>query len=144
MSLENEPTDSPSGWVADHLHRYLATNGEDGHLWHGATTLALTTVGRKTGIPRRTMLIYGIDENRYVVVASKGGAPAHPLWYQNLDAYPEVDVQVLGERFRARARTATLEERPHLWKLMTGIWPAYDEYQTKTAREIPVVILERL
>jgi deazaflavin-dependent oxidoreductase (nitroreductase family) len=144
MALENEPTDSPTAWVADHLHRYLATDGEDGHLWHGATTLALTTVGRKSGIPRRTMLIYGIDRNRYVVVASKGGAPEHPLWYQNLVAYPEVTVQVRGERFRARARTATPEERRQLWKLMTGIWPAYDEYQTKTTREIPVVVLERL
>lgn len=90
------------------------------------------------------MLIYGVDQNRYVIVASKGGAPDHPLWYENLVAHPEVAVQVRGERFRARARTATPKERPPLWKLMTGIWPAYDEYQTKTKREIPVVILERL
>jgi deazaflavin-dependent oxidoreductase (nitroreductase family) len=76
-------------------------------------------------------------------VASKGGAPEHPLWYENLAAQPEVEVQVLADRFRARARTATAEEKPRLWKLMTGIWPDYDKYQAATTREIPVVVLER-
>lgn len=89
------------------------------------------------------MLIYGKDGDRYVVVASKGGAPEHPLWYENLAAHPEVEVQVLADRFRAQARTAEGEERTRLWKLMTGIWPDYDQYQQKTSREIPVVVLER-
>ncbi|MGH2387836.1 MAG: nitroreductase family deazaflavin-dependent oxidoreductase [Chloroflexota bacterium] len=143
MSLDEAPIDNPAGWVAEHLRRYLATNGEDGHLWRGATTLALTTLGRRSAKPRRTMLIYGKDADRYVVVASKGGAPEHPLWYENLVAHPEVEIQVLADRFRARARTAEGEERTRLWKLMTGIWPDYAQYQQKTSREIPVVVLER-
>jgi deazaflavin-dependent oxidoreductase (nitroreductase family) len=78
-----------------------------------------------------------------VVVASKGGAEEHPAWYLNLSEDPEVTVQVRGERFRAHARTATPEEKPGLWQMMTGRWPPYDEYQHKTSRDIPVVVLER-
>lgn len=144
MTLDEQPIDNPAQWVADHMHRYLATNGEDGHMWRGATTLALTTLGRRSGKPRRTMLIYGKDGDRYMVVASKGGAPENPLWYENLVVHPEVELQVLGERFRARARTATPEEKPRLWEIMVGIWPDYDEYRKKTSRDIPVVVLERI
>jgi deazaflavin-dependent oxidoreductase (nitroreductase family) len=88
-------------------------------------------------------LIYGTDGPRYVIVASKGGAPDHPGWYQNLVAEPAVELQVAAEKFRAHARTAESGERERLWKTMTKIWPAYDEYQAKTRREIPVVVLER-
>ena len=143
MATEREPTDSPRDWVAEHAQRYLATNGEDGHLWRGVPTLALTTIGRKTGTPRRTMLIYGRDGDNYLLVASQGGAPQHPQWYQNLAAQPEVGVQVRAERFTARARTATPEEKARLWPTMTALWPAFDEYQAKTRRDIPLVILER-
>jgi deazaflavin-dependent oxidoreductase (nitroreductase family) len=83
------------------------------------------------------------DGERYVVVASRGGAPKHPDWYENLVAHPEVYVQVMAERFKARARSATSAEKPALWRTMTAIWPPYDEYQQRTTREIPVVILER-
>jgi deazaflavin-dependent oxidoreductase (nitroreductase family) len=89
-------------------------------------------------------LIYGKAGTAFAVVASKGGHSSHPLWYQNLVAQPEVQVQVAADKFTARARTATADERPELWKTMTEIWPAYDEYQTKTEREIPVVVLERV
>ena len=143
MSVEQEPLDSPVGWVAEHTRKYVETNGEDGHIWNGVPTLALTTTGRRSGKLHRTMLIYGQDGYRYIVVASKGGADEHPQWYRNLQANPEVQVQVGGERFPARARTATGDERSRLWKLMAEIWPAYNQYQTKTSREIPVVILER-
>ncbi|HZB94944.1 MAG TPA: nitroreductase family deazaflavin-dependent oxidoreductase [Herpetosiphonaceae bacterium] len=143
MSVEQEPLDSPVGWVAEHTRKYVETNGEDGHIWNGVPTLALTTTGRRSGKLHRTMLIYGRDGDRYIVVASKGGADEHPQWYRNLQANPEVQVQVGGERFPARARTATGDERSRLWKLMAEIWPAYNQYQTKTSREIPVVILER-
>jgi proline iminopeptidase len=78
-----------------------------------------------------------------VVVASKGGAPQHPSWYLNLSADPDVEVQVLGDRFAAHARNATGDERAKLWDAMTAEWPAYDDYQAKTEREIPVVVLER-
>jgi deazaflavin-dependent oxidoreductase (nitroreductase family) len=144
MSIDEEVLDSPQDWVAEHARRYVETNGEDGYLWRGAPTLVLTMTGRRSGKPRRTMLIFGQDGDRYVVVASKGGAPQHPSWYLNILEHPEVQVQVRADRFQARARTATPEEKPRLWKLMTEIWPDYDEYQRKTQREIPVVILERI
>jgi deazaflavin-dependent oxidoreductase (nitroreductase family) len=129
--------------MQDHLDRYLATNGADGHFWRGVPTLLLTTTGRKSGEERLLPLIYGRDGDRYVVVASRGGAPDHPAWYKNLVDNPEVRVQVGGDRFRARARTANRDERPRLWRAMTRIWPAYDQYQSRTGREIPVVLIQR-
>src|SRR3954468_6294309 len=114
-----EVTDSPVSWVAEHTQRYLESGGEDGDEGRaGVPTLLLTTTGRKSGVKRRTALIYGRDTADYVVVASKGGAPDHPAWYYNLQADPQVDVQVLDEVFPATARTATGEERERLWALM--------------------------
>jgi deazaflavin-dependent oxidoreductase (nitroreductase family) len=144
MSTMQEPTDSPRDWVAEHAQRYLATDGADGHDWKGAPTLVLITIGRSSGTPRRTMLIYGQDGDNYLLVASQGGAPDHPQWYKNLVAQPEVQVQVMADRFTARARTATPEEKARLWPTMTKHWPPFDEYQTKTSRDIPLVILERV
>jgi proline iminopeptidase len=89
-------------------------------------------------------LIYGEADGKYVVVASKGGAPQHPGWYLNLDAKPEVEVQVLANRFRAKARTAAGAERARLWEKMAAIYPPYNDYQKKTEREIPVVVLEKI
>jgi deazaflavin-dependent oxidoreductase (nitroreductase family) len=127
----------------EHVRRYLKTDGAEGHEWQGTTTLLLTTNGRRTGEARTTPLIYRNHGDDYVVVASKGGSPQHPAWYLNLSADSEVTVQVLGDRFKARARTATAEEKPELWRSMTESWPPYDQYQSKTDREIPVVVLER-
>jgi proline iminopeptidase len=79
-----------------------------------------------------------------VIVASKGGAPEHPGWFENLAKTPEVGVQIKGDRFRARARVAEGAERERLWELMNEVWPHYDEYATRTEREIPVVVLERM
>lgn len=143
MDPEEEVFDSPSGWVARHVREYVETDGEKGHRWSGVHTLLLTTRGRKSGKLRRTALIYGQDGDRYLVVASKGGAKKHPSWYVNLVENPEVQVQVGGDRFPAYARTATAEEKLRLWALMASIWPEYDRYKAKTDREIPVVILER-
>jgi deazaflavin-dependent oxidoreductase (nitroreductase family) len=126
----------------EHVRRYEETDGAVGHEWNGATCLVLTTTGRKTGLPRKFPLIYGRDRDNYLVVASKGGAPTHPGWYLNVVANPIVHVQVRGDRFTARARTATPEEKPRLWKIMTQNWPNYDVYTTRTERDIPVVILE--
>jgi deazaflavin-dependent oxidoreductase (nitroreductase family) len=144
MTIDQEPIDSPTGWVAKHVQRYIETNGEDGHIWKGVPTLILTTLGRRSGKPRRLALIYGQDGDRYIVVASKGGAAQHPEWYLNLLDNPEVQVQVLADRFRANARTATPEEHKALWPRMAEIWPAYNQYQKKTNRQIPLVILERV
>jgi deazaflavin-dependent oxidoreductase (nitroreductase family) len=127
----------------EHVDRYRATDGQEGHDWQGTHTLILTTKGRHSGEQRSTPLIYGQHGDDYLVVGSQGGAPKHPGWYLNLSDNPEVEVQVKGDRFTARARTATPEEKPELWKIMTEQWPAYDEYQQKTDREIPVVVLER-
>jgi deazaflavin-dependent oxidoreductase (nitroreductase family) len=126
-----------------HIERYEATDGEEGHEWEGTQTLILTTTGRKSGEPRKSPLIYGEHDGDYLVVASKGGAPEPPAWYVNLQADPNAEIQVWGDKFKVRARDATPEEKPELWKIMTGEWPAYDEYQTKTDRQIPVVVLER-
>jgi deazaflavin-dependent oxidoreductase (nitroreductase family) len=127
----------------EHVERYRATDGEEGHDWQGTQTLLLTTTGRKSGEERTTPLIYGQRGDDYMIVASKGGADEPPAWYLNLQADPEAEVQVKAERFRVRARDATPDEKPDAWKTMTAEWPAYDEYQEKTDREIPVVILER-
>jgi deazaflavin-dependent oxidoreductase (nitroreductase family) len=104
----------------------------------------LTTIGSQSGQARRTPLIYGESDGRYLIVASRGGTPGHPDWYRNLRSHPTVRVQVGADRFDARARTATAEEKPALWKVMTKIWPDYDAYQRKTTRDIPVVVLERV
>jgi len=138
---ESPPTDSPTGWVAAHIHEYVETDGERGHRWKGAPTLLLTTTGRRTGVRRRTALIYGRDGDGYVVAGSWGGRARHPSWYLNLVADPEVEVQVGPDVFHATATTATGGERARLWTLMAGIWPAYDSYQQKTERQIPVVLL---
>jgi deazaflavin-dependent oxidoreductase (nitroreductase family) len=127
----------------EHVERYQATEGAEGHDWQGTITLLLTTTGRRTGEERTTPLIYQPEGDAYLVVASKGGADEPPLWYRNLEANPEVKVQVRGDRFTARARTATPEEKPTLWRKMVATWPQYDEYQKKTNRDIPVVVLER-
>lgn len=127
----------------EHVERYQETNGEEGHDWQGTVTLLLTHKGRRSGKSYTTPLIYQPDGDAYVVVASKGGADQNPEWYENLTANPEVGVQVMGDRFKARARTATPEEKARLWEKMTATWPDYDNYQKKTNRDIPVVILER-
>jgi deazaflavin-dependent oxidoreductase (nitroreductase family) len=128
----------------EHVKRYIETNGEEGHSWQeGTTVLILTTKGRRSGEPRSTPLIYERNGDDYLVVASKGGADEPPAWYLNLEADQQVEVQVLDERFSAHARDATAAEKPALWQTMVGAWLHYDEYQAKTTREIPVVILER-
>jgi deazaflavin-dependent oxidoreductase (nitroreductase family) len=144
MTDLREPTDPSPGWQLDHLREYVDSGGEQGHLWRGVPTLLLTTKGRRSGQARRTPLIYGEDAGRFVLVASKGGSPDHPAWYLNLAADPRVLVQVKDEVFEAEAHTATGDERARLWRDMNKIWPDYDSYQTKTDREIPVVVLTRV
>jgi len=129
----------------EHVRRYRETGGEVGHIWkEGSTVLLLTTTGRRSGEPRTTPLIYARDGDRYVIVASKGGAPEHPGWYENLSKTPEVELQVRDEVFRARAHDAEGEERERLWGKANEVWPHYVEYQQQTEREIPVVVLERI
>ena len=129
----------------EHVRRYRETDGEEGHIWRKGSTVALLThTGRKSGKERTTPLIYGRAGDDYMVVASDGGADKPPAWYLNLQANPEAELQVKGDRFKVRARDATPEEKPELWKRMTEQWPDYDDYQERTERPIPVVILERV
>jgi deazaflavin-dependent oxidoreductase (nitroreductase family) len=129
----------------EHIRRYRETDGEVGHIWRrGSKILLLTTKGRRSGESRTTPLIYEEADGAYVVVASKGGAPEHPGWYRNLVKEPIVELQVKGDVFPARARTPMGQERERLWKLAAQQWPDYDEYQKRTDRKIPVIVLERV
>ncbi|MBB5168344.1 deazaflavin-dependent oxidoreductase (nitroreductase family) [Mycobacterium sp. AZCC_0083] len=139
-----EVADSPVEWINDHIQQYVETGGAEGADYLGYRALLLTTVGRRSGVRRRTALYYGQDGDDHLVVASRGGDPNHPAWYLNLDANPEVEVQVDGDVFTARARTVEGAERPRLWKLMVATFPRYAEYQEKTTRQIPVVVLRRV
>lgn len=138
-------TEATQLYGREHVRRYRETDGEVGHIWkEGSTILLLTTTGRKTGRETTTPLIYGLDGETPVIVASQGGAPDDPGWFKNLSRSPEVVVQIKGNRFRARARVAEGEERERLWELMNEVWPHYDEYATRTDRVIPVVVLDRV
>ncbi|NDL57354.1 nitroreductase/quinone reductase family protein [Phytoactinopolyspora mesophila] len=138
-------TDSPDPAVADHVRRYLATDGADGYLEGGSTNLVLTTVGRSTGQRRRTGLFFGQDGERLVLVASgvRFGDPTLPHWYRNLRANPEVEVQIRAERFTALARIAEGAERTRLWRLMADDAPVFERHQASVPHDIPVVVLER-
>jgi len=139
-------------WMVEHANRYLSSGGTEGHMYHmkqpgrpeiTVPALLLTTTGRKSGDKFIFPLFYGETGSNFFVIASKGGAPAHPQWYRNIEANPEVEVQVGTDKFKARARTATGEERSRLWQESLKFWPPYADYQQKTEREIPVVVLER-
>lgn len=125
----------------DHVRAYRETGGETGYLWNGVPTLLLTVTGRRTGRQLTSALIFGRDGDDYLVVASMGGAPMHPPWYVNLQANPAARIQVRGDELAVVARTASAAEKPRLWKIMTDQWPNYDVYQSRTERDIPVVIL---
>ena len=148
MSEIKLPDDLP-GFIKNHLRLYLETDGKEGHMWQAPgldplPTLLLKTKGRRSGKERILPLIYGKRGDDYVVVASKGGFPTHPLWYLNLVDEAEVGVQVATEKFQARARTASGDERSSLWEMMAEIYSPYNDYQkTAGTREIPVVVLER-
>ncbi|MBN9563619.1 MAG: nitroreductase family deazaflavin-dependent oxidoreductase [Alphaproteobacteria bacterium] len=137
--------------MVDHANQYISSGGKEGHIYKvtppgysemNVPSLLLTTTGRKSGEKFTFPLFYGETGNSYIIVASKGGAPEHPGWYRNLLAHPEVEVQVGTKKLKAKARTATGEERERLWKKGLEFWPPYADYQKKTDREIPVVVLD--
>lgn len=126
----------------EHVERYRETDGAVGHEWlPNVFTLLLTTTGRRSGEPVTVPLIYDRDGDEYVVVASKGGADTHPDWYRNLEANPEVTIQVAGDVMNATARTAQAGDRVRLWSMMAEIWPDFDDYAERTDRDLPVVVL---
>jgi deazaflavin-dependent oxidoreductase (nitroreductase family) len=126
---------------ANHVAAYRKSKGEVGYLWNGAPTLLLTVIGRRTGEPRTAALIFARDGDDYLVVASMGGAPMHPKWYLNLASNPTAEIQVRDQVIAVTARTASSEEKPRLWGIVTAVWPNYDVYQSRTDRDIPVVVL---
>lgn len=151
MSDVEIPEGTPK-WMSDHIRQYVESDGAEGHMWDSSAvggpgllpTLLLTTTGRRSGKPRLMPLLYGDVGNDVAVVASKGGAPKHPAWYVNLTSQPEVSVQVGPDRFHAKARVTEGAERARLWDQMVSLYPPYADYQKKTEREIPVVVLERV
>ncbi len=137
-------------WIAEHIELYR-TDPEKAHMWDSSAlggpgpipTLLLTTTGRKSGEPRALPLIYGEVDDSYVIIASKGGMPTHPIWYLNLEANPDCELMVGAKAVSARARVAEGEERERLWKMMAEIYPPYDDYQKNAGdRVIPVVVLD--
>lgn len=136
--------DSPTGWVNEHVRRYVDTAGSQGRVRAGMDNLLITTRGRRSGKLRRTALVYRLDDDRYILVASNAGASSHPAWYLNLLANPQVLLQIGAEQFTAQARTATDEEKARLWGPWVSALPQYEQYQAKTSRDIPMVIVERI
>ena len=125
-----------------HVRLFRLTGGAIGGRIGKAPVLLLTTVGRRTGKERVMPLLYLVDGDRHIVVASNGGAPNHPAWFLNLKARPEVAIQVKRSRQPVRARVATSQEREGYWPKLVEIYRPYDSYRAKTTREIPVVVLE--
>jgi deazaflavin-dependent oxidoreductase (nitroreductase family) len=145
MSEQSELPD----WITGHVKLYR-DDPDKGHMWDSSSvggpgilpTLLLTTTGRKSGEPRIMPLIYKKVGPGFVIVASKGGAPRHPAWYLNLLDNPDVSIQVGRDHYSVRARTSEGDERTSLWKMLSDIYPPYNDYQAATDREIPVVVLE--
>jgi deazaflavin-dependent oxidoreductase (nitroreductase family) len=125
----------------DHVRAYRESGGEVGYLWNGVPTLLLTATGRRTGRKLTSPLIFARDGDDYLVVASMGGAPRHPSWFLNLQTTPDAEIQVKAESLQVVAHAAPATEKPRLWKIVTDVWPNYDVYQSRTDRDIPVVVL---
>ncbi len=150
MSESNTPTERPS-WITDHIKLYLE-DPDKAHMWDSAPvggpgvlpTLLLTTTGRKSGEPRMLPLLYQQVDAGFVIIASKGGAPSHPAWFLNLLENPGCEIRVGSDYYRVTARIAEGDERAELWQVMVDLYAPYDEYQAKTDRQIPVVVLEPL
>ena len=143
------PSFSEIPWIAEHIKLYKS-DPEKAHDWDSSTlggpgilpTLLLTTTGRKSKEPRSLPLIYGEDAGSYVIIASKGGMPSHPIWFLNLEANPECDLQIGAKAVKARARVVEGDDRDRIWSMMAKIYPPYLDYEKATDREIPVVVLD--
>ncbi len=125
------------------IEEFRADRGKPGGRWEGRHLLLLTTTGARSGLPRTTPMMYIPDGDRLLVIASNIGAPAHPDWYRNLVAHPEVTVEVGSETFEATAVVAEGSERQRLWSRIVELYPFFTEHQAKTSRQIPVIALER-
>jgi deazaflavin-dependent oxidoreductase (nitroreductase family) len=142
MPLTGEYDPSPWEPIAEQVRQYEATGGKEGGTLEGVPVVILTTKGRKSGKLRKSPLMRIEHDGTYAVVASMGGAPQHPVWYLNLVDNPDVTLQDGDQVLDLRARTADADEKRHWWPRLTAVWPPYSEYQSKTERDIPVVLLE--
>jgi deazaflavin-dependent oxidoreductase (nitroreductase family) len=141
--MSGQVFDNPSGWVANHIRRYVESGGTRGNRFNGNEVLLLTTRGRRTGNLRRTALYYGQDGERYVLVATAVRGGGDPSWYLNLIHNPAVVLQVRSDIFAAIATPAAASERPRLWELMVSVVPKYLAYEERAGRDLPVVVVER-
>ena len=141
MPLSGEYAPSPSDWARKQAEEFEASGGIKANTLRGKPIILLTSVGATSGKLRKTPLMRVEHEGEYAVVASKGGAPEHPVWYHNLVKEPHVELQDGPVRRDYRAHVATGDERAAWWERAVAAWPDYAEYQTKTDREIPVFVL---
>jgi deazaflavin-dependent oxidoreductase (nitroreductase family) len=125
-----------------HVRLYRETNGEKGYVWNGVPILLVTSKGRRSGEARTIPIIFTPYGESWVIIASRGGSPTHPAWYLNVLDEPRVEVQVKADRYEALARTAVSPEREKLWAEANKSWPRYELYQSRTERQIPVVVLD--
>jgi F420H(2)-dependent quinone reductase len=142
MPLTGEYEPSPEQYVADQVETYERSNGTEGNTMMGKPVIILTTKGARSGRLRKTPLMRVEHQGRYAVVASKGGAPEHPVWYHNLVAHPHVELQDGAGKWDMQAREARGDEKAEWWQRAVEAWPDYAEYQKKTDREIPLFVLE--
>ena len=142
MAIQGEYEPSPAQFVADQVELYESTGGAEGGTLQGKPVVILTTRGRHSGKVRKTPLMRVEDDGAYAVIASMGGAAKHPVWYLNLVASPSVTLQDGANVYELEAREASGDERQRWLTVAVEAWPAYAEYQTKTDREIPVVVLD--
>ncbi|MCC2334035.1 nitroreductase family deazaflavin-dependent oxidoreductase [Cellulomonas wangsupingiae] len=141
MPLTGEYAPSPSDWARKQAELYESSGGTEGTTLDGRPVIILTTLGAKSGKLRKTPLMRVEHEGEYAVVASKGGTPENPTWFHNITAHPRVELQDGAVRKDYDARLVTGDERARWWQRAVATWPAYDEYQAKTDREIPVFVL---
>ncbi len=144
MTITGEYVPSPSDWVRKQVEEIERTGTTDSVHIQNRPVVLLTMRGKKSGKVRKVPLMRVEHDGDFAAVASKGGAPEHPKWYRNLQAHPDIDLQVGTETWSARARELTGEEREQWWERCVAAFPPYAEYQTKTERLIPVFVLERV
>jgi deazaflavin-dependent oxidoreductase (nitroreductase family) len=144
MPLTGEYKPSTSEWARKQAETFEASGGEKANLLRGVPIIVLTTVGAKSGALRKTALMRVEHDGRYVVVASKGGAPDEPKWAENMRRHAHVELQDLAEKHDYLARELSGDERTEWWARAVAVWPDYDVYQTKTDRQIALFLLEPL
>ncbi|MFJ3582453.1 nitroreductase family deazaflavin-dependent oxidoreductase [Streptomyces sp. NPDC090127] len=144
MPLQGTYEPSPTQWVRDQVELYEGSGGTDGTTMRGMPVVLVTTVGAKSGKLRKTPLMRVEHDGAYALVASNGGAVKHPVWYHNVVAHPELELRDGTSAWDMKARIVTGEERRAWWDRAVAAFPDYADYQRKTAREIPVFVVERI